>query len=242
MGNSNNIMEELKQVAPVLVGAEKRLLYAIPADYFDGLSVDIINAIAADNLQKTILPFTVPAGYFKNLSNLVISKINNEVIAESAVAKELQVIAPLLNTITKQNIYSIPQDYFRLIDALQIVQKPLGKVVSLSATKKWLRYAAAACMIGVLGTGVFIFMHENGSIDYAAYKKIDVANSINTVSSDELINYLENVNSITNAHFATNFDVKLPEINDNIKSISEEELKQYLQEVDAPSSNNKEGI
>ncbi len=222
MENSNNILEELKQVSPVLAGVEKHLLYAVPANYFATLSDGIMNAIAADNLQKTVLPFSVPGGYFENLSSNILSKINNDTIAESAVKKELQGIAPLLNTITKQNIYSVPQNYFSAIDALQIVQKPLAKVAAFSSTKKWLRYAVAACFVGVLATGAFIFTHKNSGIDYAAYKKIDVANSMNNVSSDELINYLENVNSITNAHFATNFDFKLPEVNDNIKSISDD--------------------
>ncbi|MBC7720632.1 MAG: hypothetical protein H7068_01335 [Pedobacter sp.] len=242
MENSNKIIEELKQVLPVLANAEKRLFYAVPANYFEGLSDNIMNAIAAENLQKTALPFSVQVGYFENLSSNILAKINNAIIDESDVAKELEAIAPLLNIINKENIYSVSQGYFNSIDALQVVQKPVAKVVSFSATKMWLRYGVAACIIGILATGAFIFTDKNGRIDYAAYKKIDIANSINNVSSDELINYLENVNSITNAHFATNFDVKLPEINDNIKSISDEELKLYLNEADLPLIDNKDGI
>ena len=235
-------MEELKQVLPILANAEKGLLYALPANYFEGLSVNIMNTIAAENLQKTVLPYSIPTGYFKNLSSNILYKINNEPIAESEVAKELQAVAPLLSSITKQNIYSVPQGYFSAIDALKVIQKPLAKVVSFSATNLWLRYGVAACIIGVLVTGAFVFTDKNDRIDYAAYKKIDITNGIDNVSSDELINYLENVNSITNAHFATSFDVKVPEINDNIKSISDEELKQYLKEADLPVIDKKDGI
>lgn len=235
-------MEELKQVLPNLANTEKGLPYAVPANYFEGLSVNIMNTIAAENFQKTVLPFSIPTGYFKNLSSKILYKINNEPIAESEVAKELQAFAPLLSSITKQNIYSVPQGYFSVVDVSKFIQKPLAKVVSFSATNLLLRYGVAACIIGVLVTGAFVFTDKNDRIDYAAYKKIDITNGIDNVSSAELINYLENVNSITNAHFATSFDVKVPEINDNIKSISDEELKQYLKEADLPLIDKKDGI
>ena len=91
--------------------------------------------------------------------------------------------------------------------------------------------------------GVFVINSKNGAEDYAAYKKIDLTNSIDKLSNDELINYLDNVNSITNANFATTLDIKVPEIQDGIKSISNEDLNQYLQESNLPSeqTDNKSG-
>jgi hypothetical protein len=50
------------------------------------------------------------------------------------------------------------------------------------------------------------------------------------------VNYLENVNSITNSNAVTTIDVKLPDIQDHIQSVSDEELKQYLKETDVPLS------
>ena len=66
--------------------------------------------------------------------------------------------------------------------------------------------------------------------------QIDINSNIDKISSEELLNYLENVNSITNSNALTTIDIKLPELQDHIQSIPDEELKEYLKEADLPSS------
>ncbi len=242
---NKHIINELEQVSPVLITAhvDTSLLFTVPVNYFRDLSFTILNAITAENLKQSVTPYQVPIGYFDNLSSTILNKIASDNSIVSAIDSELQTIAPLLNTISKANIYSVPAGYFSALNLVQ-TQQPHAKIIALTSSKKWVKYAVAACLTGILVAGAFMVNNKNGSVDYAAYKKIDVINSINKLSSEELINYLDNVNSITNANFATTLDIKLPEIQDHIQLISDEELDQYLQEANLPleKSDNKKGI
>ena len=242
---NKHIVNELEQVAPILITAhvDTNLVFTIPVNYFRNLSSSILNAIAAENLKQSLNPYQVPIGYFSNLSSTILNKIASDNCIVSTIDSELQIIAPLLNTISKANIYSVPAGYFNALDLVQ-AQQPKAKIIALTSSKMWVKYAVAACLTGVLVAGAFMFNNKKGAVDYAAYKKIDVTNSINKLSSEELINYLDNVNSITNANFATTLDIKLPEIQDHIQLISDEELDQYLQEANLPleKSDNKTGI
>ncbi len=244
MEKQNNITEEIKAIAPLLYDAEKAMPYWVSADYFKELSNSILNAIPLDSIKNKPLPYAVPANYFENLSGAILSKIaseNNSI--STSVFDELATIAPVLNTISKHNSYSIPSGYFDGLSPLQ-TQQPQAKIITLFSSKKWLKYAVAACVTGILATGAFMINNKEGVVDYAAYKKIDVPNSINKLSNDELVSYLDNVNSITNANFANTLEINIPEIQDHIKLISDEELNQYLQEANLPldKSNNKNGI
>ena len=242
---NKHIINELEQVAPILITThvDTSLMFTVPVNYFRDLSFTILNVITVENLEHSVSPYQVPVGYFENLSSTILNKITSDNSSVSAIDSELQAIAPLLSTISKANIYSVPVDYFNALDIIQ-TQQPKAKIIVLASSKKWFKYAVAACLTGILVAGAVMFNNKKGSVDYAAYKKIDVPNSINKLSSEELINYLDNVNSITNANFATTLDIKLPEIQEHIQSISDEELDQYLQDANLPleKNDNKTGI
>ena len=244
MEKQNNFTDEIKVIAPSLSEVDKAMPYWISADHFEQLSNNILFAVKLDSVKNNSLPYAVPTNYFENLSSAILSKTILEDKCNSiSVYDELVNIAPVLNTIGKQTIYSVPLGYFDGINPLH-TQHIQTKIITLFNSKKWLKYAIAACLTGILVTGTFMFNNKKGGVDYAAYKKIDVPNSINKLSNDELINYLDNVNSITNANYATTLDYKLPEIQDHIQSISDEELNQYLQEanISLEQSDNKNGI
>ncbi len=228
-----HIVNELAQLSPSLIAArvDSRLLFSVPANYFDNLSTNILHAIAAENLQQSIVPYQVQAGYFDNLSNTILNKIANERTVESAVDSELQAFAPILATINKANIYSVPNGYFENLQIDNNPQKNIAKVVPFKGLNTWIKYAIAACVVGVLVTNAYLFTNKNATVDYAAYKKIDVASSISTVSSDELASYLDNANAIANNEIVNLIDEKMPETQEHIKDISEDDLKQYLNEV-----------
>jgi hypothetical protein len=231
-----HIITELEQVAPILITAhvESSLLFSIPANYFSNLSVTILNAIAAHNLEQSTIPYQVPVGYFDNLSSNILNKIASNKSVISEVDSELQTIAPLLSTISKANVYSVPVGYFNALQTHTKFQQPLAKVVPFKAINTWVKYAIAACVVGVVVTSAYFFTNKKDTVNYATYNKIDFVNSIGTVSSDELANYLDNVTGITNNEVVNILDVKMPETQEHIKNISDEDLKQYLKEVNLP--------
>ncbi len=236
MKQDTNILAELSEVAPTLATINNAMVYTLPNGYFNGLSEAILTQISAENLPKIAAPFTVPQDYFNTLSNNVLAAISKEVTSKNEVIEELETIAPLLNTINKSAVYTVPAEYFTSFKPVIATSTTKGKLVSMASFRRKLLYVAAACVIGLIAVGAFVFSNKTEKIDYAAYKKIDVNTTINTISNEELINYLENVNSITNSNSLTTIDVKLPDINDHIETIPEEELKQYLKEVDVPVS------
>ena len=117
-----------------------------------------------------------------------------------------------------------------------------NKSVSIHITNK-LFSNRSLVIICVVAVGSFVFNTNKNKVDYSAYKKVDVTNSIDGISNDDLINYLENVNTITNANSLTTLDVKLPDVQDHLQVIPDEELKQYLNDLVIPlSEDKKEGI
>ncbi|MBC7650901.1 MAG: hypothetical protein H7101_04045 [Deinococcales bacterium] len=238
------IVNELMELSPALISTrvDTSLIFSIPKNYFNNLSTTILNAVAAENLQQSAIPYQAPADYFSNLSNNILIKIDNEKTVVSAVDSELQVIAPLLITINKANVFSVPNGYFNNLQIEGKLQNPPAKIVPITNTNIWIKYAIVACVVGVIVTSAYFFTNKKDSIDYAAYKKIDIVNSISTLSSDELVNYLDTANTITNHEVVNLLDVKIPETQEHIKNISDEDLKQYLKEVNLPVTDIQEEI
>lgn len=236
MKSDSNILAELMQEAPTLAAVDRRMPYTVSGTYFSTLHDEVLAQIAADNLPKATIPYTVPQDYFNTLSNNVLTAVAKEATNKNEIFIELAAIAPTLNAIDKANVYTLPEDYFSKFKTGINDATSSAKVVSISTIKRKVLYIAAACVIGIMAVSAFIFTKNSNKIDYAAYKHIDVNSAIDKLSNEELLNYLENVNSITNANSLTTLDVKLPDIQEHIQTVSDEELKQYLKEVDLPAS------
>lgn len=107
MNNGNNILNELREISPLLAGMDKVNVFTVPAGYFEGLAdtlqllvkeenSTVLNGISKQNQD-------VPAGYFDSLADTILSKIK---------AGEAKEEFPLLNSITRENVYTVPQGYF----------------------------------------------------------------------------------------------------------------------------------
>jgi hypothetical protein len=154
-----------------------------------------------------------------------------------SVEAELDSIAPLLNTIAKRPVQSLPEGYFK---DFQIAQKQETAIVRMPRLRKWMSYAAAAMIAGILITAGFIFNNNNSkSFDYAYYSKIDVPAALNQVTDDELQNYLN-----TTALLSGTEQLTIPEEVENIdqgnfQQISDDELNEYLKEIGDSKINQK---
>lgn len=205
MDNNAHIPDELSNTCPLLAGMSRRNVFAVPPGYFNGLADTIITRI-----KRTGLP-------------------------ANAISRELETVAPLLNTISRRNIFTIAPGYFdQAVGVLPVVnaKKEKAKLFSLHGGEKWVRYAAAAVMTGVLVTGVFLYSNkEEKTPEYEKYTRIDVSSALDKVSDTELVNYLKN-----NERFAVSgeqavaVNQELPEAHKHISMYSDAELKQYLNE------------
>jgi hypothetical protein len=236
MAQKEEILNELKSVSPFLTGIGNANLYTVPADYFEGLPAQLLNFIQTENLQfgNKTNSFKMPEGFFDHFADTVLEKVKAQ--QKKDIHAELEDIAPLLNTISKKNIYSVPENYFEKTEAnILKPQKQNAKVVSFTIARKWLNYAAAAMVAGILVSSAFLFTDKKSSYDFS--------NEVNKISDDELQNYIDN-----NAHTVTlgdetelNSSSKLPEIDEHLQSISDEELQQYLNENGENKQSNKQG-
>jgi hypothetical protein len=227
--------------------------YAAPENYFKNFSdivLDKINAISLQLQGRKGGVFAVPGGYFDEFANNVIERIKAE--KKNNVRQELEEIAPLLNAISKVNVYSLPAKYFDELTPLSHARKnePSAKVISIgSKSHRWINYAAAACIGAVLFAGGYFFISGNNTKPVqptqpvAATVKANIQQQLADISDSEIESYL-NENSSMAVFTGVGADYQPQNQNTDIqiliKDIPDDEIQQYLNEGE--SLKKEEGI
>lgn len=155
--------------------------------------------------------------------------------SKKEIQAELAAIAPLLNTLSKEPIQRVPDRYFTAFSVN--LPKEQGKLVKMPAFRRMLQYATAAVVAGVLVVGGYVYTSNSGSsFDFDHYSKLDVATAINTVSDDELQQYLNSATAIAGAdNTLQSFETEEPG-DPVLENISDDDLLNYLQEEGTPLS------
>lgn len=226
METRDHIRQELREIAPVVAEVEKVNVYAIHPTYFDRSAEEIISKIKAGKepvyyLTKQ-LPYTVPQGYFDILADNILQHI--KALETNDVHEELEHIAPLLNNISKKPVYTIPEGYFT--DAVAVKpEASTAKVISMRS--KAFRYVAAAAITGLIAVGTFFAtMREAGT-----QPPSNPSARINELSEQEIEGFLKTT-SYTGDISSTAIKASVIEgdIDESVKDMSDEEIKQFLQE------------
>lgn len=234
-----------------------RNVYSVPEMYFTTLPDQIMSRIyEGQTLQiPQQAPYQVPSGYFETLSSRILSQVlqgasQPSVAGNENVYQELQRIAPLLNTISKNNVYSVPAGYFNqhAAAAVAAVVPAQAKVVPLvSRIQKWVSYSTAAALAAIMVTAAFMF-NDNNNVNSGAnssYTKnsstLDVKKEVSVLSEDEIVSYLSTHPSGTDIS-TTAVGSVTPDIQHIVKDISEEEIRQYLKENSEPGEGSAKGI
>ncbi|MDE3144578.1 MAG: hypothetical protein KGL19_10515 [Bacteroidota bacterium] len=233
MTHKETIFKELTTISPILTTLNQSNLFIAPQGYFEGLAVDIIARIKREELlaEAKSNTFKIPENYFETLSDTVLSKIRSE---KSEFTDELKKVAPLLNTISQKNIYTVPENYFENFSVTKN-KKQSAKIISFGFARKWISYAAAAIIGGVLITGGFLYQNKQSSFN--------VTKELNSVSDSELNAYIENDDLALNTDNNFLKEQDLPDIKQSISTVSDEELQQYLNDnsevyAETPSKTN----
>ena len=247
MEKRETILNELKASSTILdKGIE--LPYIFSANYFDNFSANMLDNIK-ENVEEyvpvTSVPnFSLPEGYFSNLSDNILASIKKDEIKQ-----ELQIIAPTLASISNTLPYQVSSSYFDNFTANHnqfSKNHKEAKVVSITLYKrKWFQIAVAASIAGLIAiSGYFANNNTSSSINtYASYKSVDVQGSARKVSDDDLEKYLNNNDNLT-----SNTDIIIGDENEDlnpkqeIESVSDNELKQYLKEAGDGKKTVKKGI
>lgn len=244
MENKADILQELREISPLIVDFQSVNPYGVPGGYFTAFPEMMLEKIRIETMlvNASANTYAVPAGYFEGLPANILSKIKNG-DATNEVEIELAEVAPLLNTISKEQVYTVPAGYFEEMDLAAAMQAPNeGKVVTLRIARKWMQFAAAAVMAGILVTGAFLFTDDRGNLNNTNMDVPDVSSEMNKVSEDDLVTYLDSPEHIVAAPAATSLatEAELADVKNNLHRLSDDELNQYLKEnaepFDAPVS------
>lgn len=126
-------------------------------------------------------PFAAPDGYFNELSNRILARIE-------AQENENEVLSPLLQSLKKENPYSVPSDYLQEFKVNISPKK--SKIVPLFNLNTVLKYAAAAAVVGIIATFATLF--------FSSEKKGEMAKATEetVISSDAFGLFLSETASI----------------------------------------------
>jgi hypothetical protein len=183
MNSDQTILSELQTISPAVANLPKTNPFSVPLDYFE---TNISNTINRINNEKHINDEN------KSLNHiLLIEKKMQKIRTAQSVNDELSEIAPSLISLRTNNQYTVPKGYFyTTVIALPSRKNRLAKVFQM---KKILRYAAAACIIGLIGfLSVFIKVENSAPL---------VAGALNNqqaeeISLHEMVVYLEQMEGI----------------------------------------------
>jgi hypothetical protein len=230
MENNDIIRSELKELTPAVANINRRNVYSVPFSYFLDLPEQLLSFVKQHSQTSTLapsaMPFKVPDAYFSGLSDEILKKVKQQHSANSDVERELADIAPILNTISKNPPHTVPAGYFENLEARK--DKSSAKVVSLNKGSRFLRYAAAAAITGLVAIGG-IFYANNDTADNAlsAAPKFD-QQKVKQLSDEEILNYLNSDPAATDI-MVSNKDSEKQLIN-YTRDLTDEEISNFLEE------------
>jgi len=245
-GNMLLKINEEKTENGALPNISKTPVYEVPAGYFDSLAGNILNRVKAaaatspaeelaflspvlSRLEKKSL-FSTPEGYFTDLSDNVVSGVQ----AIEFVNEELENLSPLMVSLKEMSIYQVPPRYFEQLPAemLNKVKKQPARVVSMTFTKRVVRYAAAAVVVGIIAIGGYLIINRSGAVNdpngIPGVGKTEVAK----VSDQELESFLaDNTVALADAGtVVTNDSISESDTKDLFANVSDDELQRYLED------------
>ena len=205
MSNKAEIVNELMEISPLLAGMERINPYSVPAGYFEGLDEHLLTLAKVEDHSSALRgiamknPMQVPSGYFDSLAGSILDKIKAE--ENPSVEQELRSLSPMLYAMDKVNVFSVPAGYFESLsdDLLNKVSPKEAKIVSFTRSKtiSWMRFAAAAMVVGLVGMFSFFLLNNNNKLDKAVKQGIEYAKNntfeevLNKTSDEAIASYLD---------------------------------------------------
>lgn len=240
-GEAGSAQEELAIISPTLAGLIRINPYEVPDGYFTGLADEAL--VLAQNSEPVSpvldltgkeMPYAVPAGYFENLEETLLAKVRQHPDYLSP-QEELEELSPLLSGLKKEVPFEVPAGYFENLAAGKQVASPVvnmapAKTVSF-VRHKWVRFAAAAVVIGVLVLGgLKIFGSGTPKEERVVKNIVKELNKMDDAQLDELAEFTNA--GLTTKETARVEPIKKSESQSLLKDVSDKELEQLDQFMD----------
>ena len=239
MARKQSIIEELENMGSLLFEHQPAQIYRVPDGYFENLPDLMLFKISADEeLDKITLPqtYSVTPGYFASFPQKMLSLVKGS--EEVGVDEELAGLSSLLSGIKRETPYTVKETYFEDLNINPATEKEKAKVISISSTKSWMRYAAAAIVIGFIAiTGVWYF-NQTTSIDPVEDPYAWVKQKTKKISNDDLESFIELANIESSAIDPKILNpVKSAEMNELMEDVPDSEIIEFLNETPGSESN-----
>lgn len=224
METSNEILTELLEITPFLAkNGLFRVPYSVPGNYFNHFAEFLLNRIRSEGRE-----------------------ISEQSITETSSFDEISEISPLLASLQKKNTFQIPEGFFKSLEVKSPSEIISGKEVSMPSVAtplnpanrktrvisfpvRIIRYAAAACIIGMIGITTFkIANHQN----------TDPIRSLTSISDQDMANFLDEDDIHWTPGLSSSSETASAEFSDNdihelLSGVPDEELEQYSQTLPA---------
>ncbi|WP_069660900.1 hypothetical protein [Arcticibacter eurypsychrophilus] len=204
----DNTNGDWEKQAPELAATGRRNPYTVPTDYFNEMQQQLSSRIKLELLYGTDSAeiFEVPDQYFEELEGNILTSIKADQFKDS----------------TKEDGFTVPEGYFNSLQAS--IQQKISNQTSIKEVKirrlvpSWLSYAAAACLIISISTGLYFYQKQTSSIETKlAYMPDDAIIDYLLINSDsgDLPVIIDNSNSTS----AVNSELGIPDA----------EIEEYLE-------------
>ena len=217
---NRDIIQELRDLGSSLANAAHGNVYSVPSEYFKSFAEQVQKLVWLSSLPKES-PYRVPAGYFEGLEERIMQAIRNHPDYQTS-KEELESISPLLNSLNKRPVYSVPQGYFENFTFSEVSENTKPKVVSISS-RKWLKYAAAAIVTGLIGVSALMVFNKP--------KHADVAGKAPLAKFEKEVKTIKDVKSTENLIDLMDAGLNEKELASNRKTVKTEDVQQLLQDV-----------
>jgi hypothetical protein len=167
------------------------------------------------------MAYSVPAGYFENLAELVLLKIKE---AEVPPAKEIETLSPLLSRASRKMPFEVPGGYFE-----QPVQRPQAKVVSITRIK-WFRIAAAAIVTSAILLAGWLYFGPGANERKANRVFVKLSRDINKMTETQKDNMIDYIDAGLDGNETAQGVNRVTEVKELLKDVSEEELKLFQEQ------------
>lgn len=218
MKRNPDIEKELKTISPAVAAIGNENVFQTPPGYFEDLPGKILSLVSADHVQEGL-----------------------------SATEEINQLSPLIAALKNKQTQTVPPDYFstlpNIITAKLDPTKTEAPVISINTgrKKKWLGYAAAALLTGIIGTGALLLLNNDHSSRIAMNKDTQsIPALLPDVPDVDLAAYLSAAPEtsewiLDNADTETG-DIAFLKMDDThlrnmLKDISEEVLRSYEEEL-----------
>ena len=227
-----DIIKELNELDSSLANHSPGNPYSVPGGYFENFASTVIQKIYGSPFLSKENPYTVPVGYFESFPEMLMARIRNHADYLNS-KEELELISPLLSSLKKEPVYSVPENYFTnfsVANRQSAVSKQPAQVIGMFS-KKLYRYAAAAVITGLILVTAIIVTNRNGK---APEEKI-MAKVEKDVKKINDVKQLDKLSEFMNADLnekavASNDKIKTDDIEKLLKDVPLDELKDFSEE------------